>query len=204
MSTSGAGPVCQKFERPSGKFVVQFFVKERRMKKSGILLLVTGFWMAWVSLAWGAEPLKIAYVDIQKALNLCEAGKSAKKQITLEVERMRKNFAGKQKELEKVKEDLEKRGLVLSEAAREEKARDYQAKTRDLQRMERDYQEELQRKDRELTESILRKLEVVVKKMGEDGKYTLILERNQGGIIYASDALDLTDELIKIFDQKGK
>jgi outer membrane protein len=204
MSTSGAGPVGQKFERPSGKFVVQFFAKERRMKKSGVLLLVTGFWMAWVSLAWGAEPLKIAYVDIQKALNLCEAGKAAKKQITLEVERMRKNFAGKQKELEKLKEDLEKRGLVLSEAAREEKARDYQAKTRDLQRMERDYQEELQRKDRELTESILRKLEGVVKKMGEDGKYTLILERNQGGIIYASDALDLTDELIKIFDQKGK
>jgi len=174
------------------------------MKKSGVLWLVTGFWMAWVSLAWGAEPLKIAYVDIQKALNLCEAGKAAKKQITLEVDRMRKNFAGKQKELEKLKEDLEKRGLVLSEAAREEKARDYQAKTRDMQRMERDYQEELQRKDRELTESILRKLEGVVKKMGEDGKYTLILERNQGGIIYASDALDLTDELIKIFDQKGK
>jgi len=174
------------------------------MKKSGVLWLVTAFWMAWISLAWGAEPLKIAYVDIQKALNLCEAGKAAKKQITLEVERMRKNFAGKQKELEKLKEDLEKRGLVLSEAAREEKARDFQAKTRDLQRMERDYQEELQRKDRELTESILRKLEVAVKKMGEDGKYTLILERNQGGIIYASDALDLTDELIKIFDQKGK
>ena len=174
------------------------------MKKSGILLLVAGLWMAWVSLAWGAEPLKIAYVDIQKALNVCEAGKAAKKQIALEVERMRKTFAGKQKELEKLKEDLEKRGLVLSEAAREEKARDYQAKSRDLERMQRDYQDELQRKDRELTESILRKLEVVVKKMGEEGKYTLILERNQGGIIYAAEALDLTDELIKAFDQKGK
>jgi len=174
------------------------------MKKSGILLLVTGLWMAGVSLAWGAEPIKIAFVDIQRALNLCEAGKAAKKQITLEVERMRKTFAGKQKELEKLKEDLEKRGLVLNEAAREEKARDYQAKARDLQRMERDYQDELQRKDRELTESILRKLEVVVKKIGAEGKYTLILERTQGGIIYGSDALDLTDELIKTFDQKGK
>jgi outer membrane protein len=204
MGTSGTRPVRLKLERISGKFVVHFFAKERGMKKSGVLLLVAGLWMAWFSPAWGAEPIKIAYVDIQKALNLSEAGKAAKKQITLEVERMRKTFAGKQKELEKLKEDLEKRGLVLSEAAREEKARDYQAKTRDLQRMERDYQDELQRKDRELSESILRKLEVVVKKMGEEGKYTFILERNQGGLIYASDALDLTDELIKIFDQKGK
>jgi outer membrane protein len=174
------------------------------MKKRGILLLVTGFWMAWGCLAWGAEPIKLAYVDIQKALNLSEAGKAAKKQMMLEVERMRKNFAGKQKELEKLKDDLEKRGSVLSEAARDEKARDYQAKVRDLQRMERDYQDELQRKDRELTESILKKLEVVVKKMGEEGKYTLILEKNQAGIIYIADVLDLTDELIKIFDQKGK
>lgn len=174
------------------------------MKKRGILLLVTGFWMAWGCLAWGAEPIKLAYVDIQKALNLSEAGKAAKKQMMLEVEMMRKNFAGKHKELEKLKDDLEKRGSVLSEAARDEKARDYQAKVRDLQRMERDYQDELQRKDRELTESILKKLEVVVKKMGEEGKYTLILEKNQAGIIYIADVLDLTDELIKIFDQKGK
>jgi outer membrane protein len=204
MSTPGAGPVYPKFGRPSGKFVVQFLTKERGMKKKGVLLLVTGFWISWSSLAWGAEPIKIAYVDIQKALNLCEAGKSAKKQMILEVDRMRKNFAGKQKELEKLKEDLEKRGSVLSEAAREGKARDYQTKVRDLQKMERDYQEELQRKDRELTESILRKLDAIVKKMGEDGKYTLILERSQGGIIYISNALDLTDELIKTFDQQGK
>ena len=174
------------------------------MRKEGVFLLVTGLWMAWGSLAWGAESIKLAYVDIQKALNLCEAGKAAKKQMMLEVERMRKNFAGKQQEVEKLKEDLEKRGSVLSEAAREEKGRDYQAKLRDLQRMERDYQEELQRKDRELTESILKKLEAVVKKMGEDGKYTLILERNQAGIIYIADVLDLTDELIKIFNQKEK
>jgi outer membrane protein len=204
MNTVAAGPVNPKFGGPSGKVVVQFFTKERGMKKKGIFLLVTGFWMAWGSVAWGAEAIKIAYVDIQKALNLCEAGKAAKKQMMLEVERMRKNFAGKQKELEKLKDDLEKRGTVLSEATREEKGRDYQAKLRDLQRMERDYQEELQRKDRELTESILKKLEVVVKKMGEEGKYTLILEKNQAGIIYISDVLDLTDELIKTFDQKEK
>jgi outer membrane protein len=204
MRAPGAGPLYPKFGGPSGGFVVQFFMKERGMKKRGVLVLAMGFWMAWGSLAWGAESIKIAYVDIQKALNLCEAGKAAKKQMILEVERMRKNFAGKQRELEKLKDDLEKRGSVLNEAVREEKGRDYQAKMRDLQRMERDYQEELQRKDRELTESILKKLEAIVKKMGEEGKYTLILEKNQAGIIYISDALDLTDELITTFDQKGK
>jgi outer membrane protein len=189
---------------PLRNFGIQFLAKERGMRKGGFFLLLTVFWMALVPLAWGSEPIKIAYVDIQKALNLCEAGKEAKKQITLEVERMRRNFVGKQKELEKLKEDLEKRGSVLSEAARKEKERDYQAKLRDLQRMERDYQEELQRKERELTESVLKKLEAIVKKLGEDGKYTVILERTHAGIIYIPNSLDLTDEVIKISDQKGK
>jgi outer membrane protein len=117
---------------------------------------------------------------------------------------MQKTFAGKQKELEKLKDDLEKRGSVLSETVRREKERDYQAKLRDLQRLQRDYEEDLRRKDRELTDYILKNLEVIVKKLGEEGKYTLILERNQPAIVYISSGLDLTDEVIKISDQKQK
>ncbi len=174
------------------------------MKRGGIFLLSWGVLVVFFSLAFGAEPVKIAYVDMQKALNLCEAGKEAKKQITQEVEKMQKVFAGKQREVEKLKEDLEKRGSVLSENVRREKERDYQAKLRDLQRLQKDYEEDLRRKDRELTDTILRTLEAVVKKLGEEGKYTLILERNQPAIVYISSALDLTDEVIKIANQKQK
>jgi len=174
------------------------------MKKGGIFFLSWGVLVAFFSPAFGAEPVKIAYVDMQKALNVCEAGKEAKKQITLEVEKMQKTFAAKQREVEKLKEDLEKRGSVLNENVRREKERDYQAKLRDLQRLQRDYEEDLRRKDRELTEHILKNLEAIVKKLGEEGKYTLILERNQPAIVYISNALDLTDEVIKISDQKQK
>jgi outer membrane protein len=174
------------------------------MKKSGIFFLSWGVLMAFSCLAFGAEPVKIAYVDMQKALNYCEAGKEAKKQLTSEVEKMQKNFAGKQKELEKLKEDLEKRGSVLSETVRREKERDYQAKLRELQRLQRDYEEDLRRRDRELTDRILKDLEAIVKKLGEEGKYTVILERNQPAIVYISGALDLTEEVIKIFDQQKK
>jgi len=174
------------------------------MRKSGIFLLSWGVLLAFFSPAFGAEPFKIAYVDMQKALNLCEAGKEAKKQITLEVEKMQKAFAAKQREVEKLKEDLEKRGSVLNENLRRDKERDYQAKLRDLQRLQRDYEDDLRRKDRELTDQILKNLEAIVKKLGEEGKYTLILERNQPAIVYISNALDLTDEVIKISDQKQK
>jgi outer membrane protein len=193
-----------KFKTPLGRFVVKSFAKERGMRKGGIFLLSWGLLMAFFSLAIGAEPVKIAYVDMQKALNFCEAGREAKKQITLEVEKMQKTFVGKQKEVEKLREDLEKRGSVLNETVRRDKEREYQTKLRDLQRLQKDYEDDLRRKDRELTDSILKNIEAIVKKLGEEGKYTLILERNQPAIIYISSGLDLTEEVIKISDQKPK
>jgi outer membrane protein len=189
---------------PLGISVVKSFAKEKGMKKGRIFSLTAGVLMVFVSLASGADPVKIAYVDMQKALNSCEAGKEAQKQMTQEVEKMQKAFAGKQKELERLKEDLEKRGLVLNENLRREKERDYQTKLRDLQRLQRDYEEDLRRKDHELTQRILKTLATIVKKMGEDGKYTVILEKNQPAIIYISGALDLTEEVIKLADQKQK
>lgn len=174
------------------------------MKKVGILFLSWGLLMVFTSLTFAVEPLKIAYVDMQKALNYCEAGKEAKRQMTLEVEKMKKVFAGKQKELEKIKEDLEKRGSVLSENVRREKDRDYQTKLRDLQRLQKDYEDDLRRKDREFTERILKNVEVIIKQMGEEGKYTVILEKNQPTILFISNSLDLTEEVIKRIDQKQK
>jgi len=174
------------------------------MKRSGIFILSWGIVVAWASFVLGAEPVKVAYVDLQRALNFCEAGKEAKKVMALEMEKMQKNFAGKQKELEKIKEDLEKRGAVLSETARREREREFQTKLRDLQRLQRDYEEELRRKERELSERIMKNLAAIVQKMGEEGKYTLILEKSQSGIIYSPSALDLTEELIRMADQKPR
>jgi outer membrane protein len=172
-------------------------------KKIGIIFL-TGALIAWGSWGWAAEPPKFGYVDMQRALNICEAGKEAKKLMTREVERMQKVMGAKQKELETLKGDLEKRGSVMSEAARRDKEADYQKELRDLQRMQRDYQDELRRKDREMTDRILKDLAEAAKKVGEEQKYTAIFERNQPTIIFISNALDLTDEIIKLVNGKKK
>jgi outer membrane protein len=174
------------------------------MRNVGVFLIGWALGMALVPAAWGAEALKIGYVDMQKALNQCQAGREAKKLITGEVEKMQKTFGAKQKELEKIKEDLEKRGSVMNGSVRVEKERDYQARLRDLQRMQRDFEEDLRRKDRELTDRVLRDLALIVRRLGEEKGYTLILERNQAAIVYISGVLDLTDEVIKVADQKGK
>ncbi|KPK89828.1 MAG: hypothetical protein AMJ94_11130 [Deltaproteobacteria bacterium SM23_61] len=166
------------------------------MKKMGFWTFCGVVILAWTAGAWGADPLKIGYVDMQRALNQCTAGREAKKIITGEVEKVHKSLEGRKKELDRLREDLEKRGAVMNETLRREKEKEYQAKLRDMQRTQRDFEEDIRRRDRELTDKVLRDLARIVEKIGEEGKYSVILEGNQPTIVYISKGLDLTEEVI--------
>jgi outer membrane protein len=173
------------------------FFKESGMRTIGVFFSVWVLGMLLTGLGWAADPLKIGYVDMQRALNLCEAGQEAKKVISGEVEKIQKTMEAKQKELNRLREDLEKRGSVMNENVRREKEKDFQNKTREVQRMQRDFEDDIRRKDREYTDRVLRDLAKIAQKIGEEGKYTLILEANQPAIVFISKGLDLTDEVIK-------
>jgi len=143
---------------------------------------------------------KVAYVDLQKALNLSKAGAQAKSDISTLVKKYEGEFKTKQEDLLAKKGDLEKQATLLSDSAKAEKEREYQKEVRDLQRFQKDVKDELQLKDGEYTKRILNELFEILQKIGKDGGYTMILEKNEGAVIYASDNVDLTDELIKQYD----
>ncbi len=143
---------------------------------------------------------KVAYVDLQKALNLSKAGAQAKSDISTLVKKYEGEFKTKQEDLLAKKGDLEKQATLLSDSAKAEKEREYQKEVRDLQRFQKDVKDELQLKDGEYTKRILNELFEILQKIGKDGGYTMILEKNEGAVIYASDNVDLTDELIQQYD----
>ena len=147
---------------------------------------------------------KIGYVDLQKALNTSEAGKAAKEKISKKVKEYEGTIDTRQKEIKKLKEELEKQAMLLSEDARGAKERDYQQKVKEFQRFTKDIQEELQQKDNEFTKQILEELFKVIKEVGEKEGYTLILEQSESSILYADEKVNLTDKVIKAFDAKKK
>jgi outer membrane protein len=150
-----------------------------------------------------AEDLKIGYVDLQKALNESEAGQKAKEVFKAEVDRMEQSLEKRKNEVTKLKDELEKKGLLLKEEERDSLERDYRQKLRDFERQYKDSQQELQIKDRELTGRILEELRQVLRDMGEQGNYTLILEGNNTVVLYGSKAIDLTETVIKTYNAKG-
>ena len=166
----------------------------------GIFLLVeSGFTL---SMAFGE--LKVGCVDIQRVMNECQAGIEAKKVIAKEMEKLQKLFAERQKELQTIKESLEKQAPMMKPEARTAKEKDFQAKVRDYQRWLEDNQKEIQQKGMEMERTILQGIQKVVKKIGEEESYTLVLEKNENIVLFSSKAIDLTDRVIKAFDAQKK
>ncbi len=143
---------------------------------------------------------KIAYVDLQKALNLSKAGVEAKNAIAAQVKKYEDEFKIKQEGLQKLKEELEKQAVLLSDSAKAQKERDFQQNVKELQRFQKDVKEELQQQDADATKRILNELFEVLQKLGKESGYQMIIEKNEGAVIYADESVDLTDELIKAFD----
>lgn len=159
--------------------------------------------LGWFGSVWAAD-LKVAYVDIQRAINECNAGKEAKKVITKDIEKIQHLGADKQKELQTMKESFEKQTLMLTPEARAQKEKEYQSKLREFQRWADDTQNEMNQKRMEMERNISAGLIKVIQKLGIEEGYTFILERNENIVLYVSKTLDITDRVIKAFDAQKK
>jgi len=148
--------------------------------------------------------IKIGWVDMQKAVNECNAGKEAKRTLSNEVEKVQRLIAEKQKELQEMKESLEKQGLMLTPEARASREKEFQTKLRDSQRWGEDVQNEFNQKRIEMERNISGGLVKVVQEIGAKEGYTVILEKNENIVLFTSKSIDLTDLVIKAYDMQKK
>lgn len=166
------------------------------MKKNiGITICFVLLLMASLSIA--SEGNRVVYVDLQEALNSADSGKKAKEVFKVEVDRIQKDLDKKQGELKAMKEELEKRALLLSEETRVKKEQEYQEKLKKFQRFYQDAQDELKSKDAQLTRNIIIDLRKVITKLGQEKGYAMILERTESNVLYAPKENDITSEVVK-------
>jgi outer membrane protein len=151
-----------------------------------------------------AAELKLGYIDMQRALNGSEQGKEAKEQLATKVKKYQDEINVKQEDLKKLKDELEKQGMLLSDSTRASKERDYQNKLKDFQRFTKDAQDELQGKDEELTRRILEGMEKVIKEYGRNNGYTFIFVKNDSLLLFVDEKVDLTEEVLKLFNSNRK
>ena len=169
------------------------------------LFMVVGFFFCpLMARAAGDCNLKIAYIDLQKVMAMSERGQQARQMLEKKRTELGKKIKAKETELNKMKEKLERQGMMLSEKARAEKESEYQKQVRDFKLFVSDSEGELKKTYQELTKSILQDLEKVIAKVGKEGKYSMILGRQESSIFYADRKYDITQEVINAYNQWRK
>src|SRR5882724_9734360 len=146
---------------------------------------------------------RIAFIDVQRVLARSAAGVAAREQLEREKATMQKEMDAKRVELEKLRDDLEKKGALLTPEARREKQDQFERKRRDAARLADDFQKELERKESMLLQRVLQEVSGIIEKIGKDRGYYLIVEKRGAGVIYASAEADLTDEIIRAYDKQA-
>ena len=164
----------------------------------GVCLAAATLLIASVALAEGA--LKIGYVDLQRALNESESGKKAKEDFKVQVDKLQAQLKRQKDEIDSLKDQLEKKSVVMKEEERANLEDEYRRKLRDFERNYKDSQADLQKKDNELTGAIIKDLQDIIREYGEREGYTLILEATSSAVLYGTKSADLTDEVMRQYN----
>jgi outer membrane protein len=146
---------------------------------------------------------RIAYIDVQRVLARSAAGVAAREQLEREKATMQKEMDSKRIELEKLREELEKKAALLTPDARRDKQEQFERKRRDAARLADDFQKELEKREQALLQKVLQEVSGIIDRIGKDRACYLIVEKRGAGVIYASTEADLTEEIIRAYDQQA-
>jgi outer membrane protein len=145
---------------------------------------------------------KVAVVDIQQVLNVSIAGKAAKSTVEAQMKKGQARLAQLQGDIEKQRADLQKQASVLSASALDERAESLQKRQRELERAANDLRDELARKNEMELSRVVKEIEAVVKDLAVKGGYSFVFERDRQSVVYSSQRIDITPEVVKALDKK--
>lgn len=157
-----------------------------------------------VSMALGNSSVKIGYVDLQKAMQTVDAGKAAKGQLEKEVAAKKSALEKRQGQLQKEAEQFEKQVALLDGGKKLERQQELQKKFAEFQKEAAESQMQLQTKERDLTQPILSEMRAIIEGIGKENNFQLIVEKNEGAVLYAEVGADLTAQLIERFNARRK
>jgi outer membrane protein len=142
-----------------------------------------------------AAEFKIGFVNLQQAVSEVDEGKAARDALKKEFEQKQKTLDDKQNELKRLKDDLEKQMVVMSEEAKREKAMDFERKVNEMQQVYVQMQKDLSDREREMMKVIFDKMEAVIREIAQAEGY---------GLIVAPPSANMTNELVRRYNAKYK
>ena len=170
------------------------------MIKYNLITLLTMLLLTSITNVAYAADIKIGVVNASRILQNSPQAESAREKIQREFSPRDRELIEKQKKLKSMEDRLSKDGAIMSESERSNLEREIVQIKRDIKRSQTEFREDLNfRRNEEFGEiqnTILKAVETVAKEQG----YDLVLG---DGVIYGSDKVDISDQVIKYLQQQN-
>jgi outer membrane protein len=148
--------------------------------------------------AYGAD-YKLGFVNTERLFREAAPAKRAQQKLEKEFSARDAEMQKLSKQVRDLQTQLDRDGPTMGEAERRNKERDLANQMRDLQRMQREYREDLNLRRNEELASVQERANKVIQQIAEAEKFDLII---QDPVVYASQRIDITDKVIKALADK--
>ena len=172
------------------------------MKLFGRLTLVFFFFLLFCGNAF-AGPVKVGVVDMEEFRKQSVSFQKTFTKMKKKADEMHAKLNQEKTAIEKMEQDFQKQKLMLNLDAQEDKQLALEKKKRYYKYLYEDFSFEMKAAEVETQKRIGRLLNKIVRTIGEKEGYTLVLEKRAPGLIYYSDAIDMTNKLIQIYDKEN-
>jgi outer membrane protein len=142
--------------------------------------------------------LKIGFVSTERIFREAAPAVRALKKLEKEFATRDADVQKLAKQAKDMQAALEKEGVTMTESDRRAKEADLARVNRDLQRMQREFREDLNLRKNEELAQVLERANKVIQEIAEKEKYDLILQE----AVYRSARIDITDKVIKALSDK--
>ena len=160
-----------------------------------VLLFVSAPFVTEVSAQGAGEGVLV--VRMQRVIDESLIGKGIRKDLEGEVRSLKSKIEALQKKVLEQRKQLESQKAVLSESALREKMEAVAKGERAAAREAQDAQEQLAKSRDKKLKDIVAKIDVIVEELAKDRGVKVVLEYDRRSVVYASNRLDITSEVIE-------
>ena len=145
---------------------------------------------------------KIAFIDIDKIINQSEFGKKSYKKIDSAFKKEQNKFLKIEKDLISKEQEILKQKNILSEDELNKKIASLKKEIDTFKKNRNSINQKFNKMKLDKTNEMVQSLNAILSKYAEDNKISLIIQKKF--IVIAKTGLDITNEILEIFNKEVK
>jgi outer membrane protein len=142
----------------------------------------------------------VAVIDVQRVVTESDPGKEAIQKLKAISDAKVQEGQSLQQEAAALQEQFNKQRFTVSEERLAEMTKELEDKTIAIRRFEDDAKRELDEARRRELGGLEQRILPIIDQIGKERGYTLIFNKFQSGLVYADEAVDITDDVITRFN----